>query len=297
MSDKHGRRPAFIVALIITALAGVASAAAPGFIALLLLRLITNVAASGLLPVAASLLAKHHPVSSREACIVLMQVFFDVGFFVSIALSLLLAPGATCSALAELHRNCTEVAHGLSANCTPDLHENCSGATPEFLGNCTALAQGTPEGCTRGMWRVFVLGLAAPAVLLLFFIPLVPESPSHLLQSGHRDRLQRALVAMARRNGKSVDVPELMHRLPTPTGTAGRRGAAIGLWRLWARGLRGRTVLVVVLWAGCATGSEFWFWVTELGKARGISEVAVKEIMFAAPAGSPLCWFPFSRRI
>ena len=292
-SDKHGRRRAFIVALVTTALAGVASAAAPGFIVLLLLRIVTNVGASGLLPVAASLLAEHLPVSSREACVVLMQIFFDVGFFVSIALSLLLAPDGTCSALAELRRNCTDVAQRTPANCTLALHGNCSGWAPELLINCTTLAQDMPEGCASGTWRVFVLALAAPAVLLLFFIPFVPESPSHLLQSGQTDRLQQALVAMARRNGKSINVPDLVHKLPPPTDT-GRSGTSSGLRRLWARGVRRRTILVVILWAGCATGSEFFFWVTELGKAWGIPEVAVKEVMFLGRLTGPVAFISAS---
>ena len=293
-SDQRGRRQAFIVALGTTALAGVASAAAPGFAVLLLLRIMTNVGASGLLPVAASLLAEHIPVSSREACIVFVHIFFDIGFFVSIALSLLLAPDAACSALVELRRNCTAVAHASSANCTPDFHSGCSGVAPELLINCTTLAQATPEGCASGTWRVFVLALAAPAVVLLFFIPLVPESPSHLLQSGQRDRLQRALVAMARRNGKAIDVPGLMRKLPAPPGAAGRGGASSGLRRLWDRGVRGRTILVVILWAGCATGSEFFFWVTELGKAWGIPEVAVKEVMFIGRLTGPVAFISAS---
>ena len=293
-ADKHGRRRAFITALATTALAGVASALAQGFQSLLLLRIITNIGAAGLLPVAASLLAEHLPPSSREACVVLMQVFFDAGFFVCIALSLLLGPDDTCAETAqELHRNCTSLARDVQWNCTATPHGDCVRAAEEALVNCTGLAHQLYGGCGAGTWRIFVLALAVPAVLLMFVIQFVPESPSHLLHTGHRHRLQQALAAMARRNQVAcIDVKDLVQRLPTHHNgdTGGRKETSSGFGRLWERDVRRPMIAVALLWAGCAVGSEFFFWVTELGKAWAVPDRAVKGVMLIGRCIGPVAF-------
>ncbi|CAE8621706.1 unnamed protein product [Polarella glacialis] len=89
-ADKFGRRPAFLGALAATSLAGMASAASQDFYSLLVLRSLTNVGAGGILPVSISLLAEHLPPSSRESCMVLMQIFFTCGHVLAVVLAMLL---------------------------------------------------------------------------------------------------------------------------------------------------------------------------------------------------------------
>eukprot|EP00931_Biecheleriopsis_adriatica_P009369 TRINITY_DN110443_c0_g1_i1.p1 TRINITY_DN110443_c0_g1~~TRINITY_DN110443_c0_g1_i1.p1 ORF type:complete len:501 (+),score=90.40 TRINITY_DN110443_c0_g1_i1:127-1629(+) len=89
-ADRFGRRPAFLAALGCTAVAGLASAAATNFSALLLLRSVTNAGAGGLLPIGMSLLNEHLPPSHRESCMVCMQIFFVSGHVLAVVLSMLI---------------------------------------------------------------------------------------------------------------------------------------------------------------------------------------------------------------
>jgi len=91
-ADRYGRRPAFLGALMLTSVAGLACAAASNFGSLLLLRCVTNLGAGGILPVGISLLAEHLPPSRRESCVVFMQIFFVTGHILAVLMSMLLIP-------------------------------------------------------------------------------------------------------------------------------------------------------------------------------------------------------------
>lgn len=94
LADKCGRRPALLAALALTTLGGLASAASPNFLTLVTLRATTNVGAGGALPVAISLLVEHFPPSTRESCLVLMQVFFLMGNVLAIVAAMVLPSSA-----------------------------------------------------------------------------------------------------------------------------------------------------------------------------------------------------------
>lgn len=40
-----------------------------------------------------------------------------------------------------------------------------------------------------------------------------------------------------------------------------------------------RIILCCILWAFCSAGSDFWFWITEIGRAHGVSRHQVEGIM------------------
>lgn len=92
-SDKFGRRVSFLISLMVSALAGAASAASTSFHVLVVLRVLTAFGNGGLLPVSAALLTDHLPPSHRESCVALMQVFFAAGAMLAIVLSWVLPHG------------------------------------------------------------------------------------------------------------------------------------------------------------------------------------------------------------
>jgi len=92
-ADRFGRRPAFLGALTLTSISGLACGAVSSFGSLLLLRCVTNVGAGGILPAGISLLAEHLPPSRRESCVVFMQIFFTTGHVLAVLMSMLLVPG------------------------------------------------------------------------------------------------------------------------------------------------------------------------------------------------------------
>lgn len=87
-ADHFGRRPTFLTALSITAVAGMACVAATDFRRLFWLRCLTNLGAGGLLPVSMSLLCEHLPPSCRDSCMILMQLFFIAGHVLAVILSM-----------------------------------------------------------------------------------------------------------------------------------------------------------------------------------------------------------------
>mmetsp|Transcript_85258 Transcript_85258/g.260647 ORF Transcript_85258/g.260647 Transcript_85258/m.260647 type:complete len:505 (-) Transcript_85258:22-1536(-) len=89
-ADCMGRRPAFLLALLVTVVGGIASAGAYNFPTLLVLRCVANFGAGGLLPVAISLAAENLPPSSRDACMVFMQIFFVLGYVLAVVISMVL---------------------------------------------------------------------------------------------------------------------------------------------------------------------------------------------------------------
>lgn len=79
LADRIGRRPVLMTAVVIDACAGVASAFAPEFGWLLLLRFITGVGVGGTLPVDYTMMAEFLPSDRRGRWLVLLESFWAIG--------------------------------------------------------------------------------------------------------------------------------------------------------------------------------------------------------------------------
>lgn len=79
LADRIGRRPVLMMAVIIDACAGVASAFAPELSWLLLLRFITGIGVGGTLPVDYTMMAEFLPSDRRGRWLVLLESFWAVG--------------------------------------------------------------------------------------------------------------------------------------------------------------------------------------------------------------------------
>lgn len=79
LADRIGRRPVLMMAVIIDACAGVASAFAPELSWLLLLRFVTGIGVGGTLPVDYTMMAEFLPSDRRGRWLVLLESFWAVG--------------------------------------------------------------------------------------------------------------------------------------------------------------------------------------------------------------------------
>ncbi|NIF83664.1 MFS transporter [Comamonas sp. Tr-654] len=79
LADRIGRRPVLMMAVVIDAFAGVASAFAPDFAWLLVLRFITGIGVGGTLPVDYTMMAEFLPSDRRGRWLVLLESFWAVG--------------------------------------------------------------------------------------------------------------------------------------------------------------------------------------------------------------------------
>lgn len=79
LADRIGRRPVLMMAVVIDACAGVASAFAPEFGWLLLLRFITGIGVGGTLPVDYTMMAEFLPSDRRGRWLVLLESFWALG--------------------------------------------------------------------------------------------------------------------------------------------------------------------------------------------------------------------------
>ncbi len=79
LADRIGRRPVLMMAVVIDACAGVASAFAPEFAWLLVLRFITGIGVGGTLPVDYTMMAEFLPSDRRGRWLVLLESFWAVG--------------------------------------------------------------------------------------------------------------------------------------------------------------------------------------------------------------------------
>jgi putative MFS transporter len=79
MADRIGRRPVLMIAVVIDACAGVASAFAPEFTWLLFLRFLTGIGVGGTLPVDYTMMAEFLPSARRGRWLVLLESFWAVG--------------------------------------------------------------------------------------------------------------------------------------------------------------------------------------------------------------------------
>lgn len=79
LADRIGRRPVLMMAVVIDACAGVASAFAPDFAWLLLLRFVTGIGVGGTLPVDYTMMAEFLPSERRGRWLVLLESFWALG--------------------------------------------------------------------------------------------------------------------------------------------------------------------------------------------------------------------------
>ncbi len=79
LADRIGRRPVLMIAVIIDAVAGVASAFAGDFGWLVFLRFLTGVGVGGTLPVDYTMMAEFLPASRRGRWLVLLESFWAIG--------------------------------------------------------------------------------------------------------------------------------------------------------------------------------------------------------------------------
>jgi putative MFS transporter len=88
LADRIGRRPVLMAAVLIDACFGVASAFAPDFTWLLVLRCLTGVGVGGTLPVDYTMMAEFLPSDRRGRWLVLLESFWAVGTLLLAVLAL-----------------------------------------------------------------------------------------------------------------------------------------------------------------------------------------------------------------
>ncbi|SCU75429.1 Metabolite transport protein YceI [Cupriavidus necator] len=89
LADRIGRRPVLMMAVVIDAICGVASAFAPDFQWLLLLRFLTGIGVGGTLPVDYTMMAEFLPSDRRGRWLVLLESFWAVGTILLAILALI----------------------------------------------------------------------------------------------------------------------------------------------------------------------------------------------------------------
>ena len=89
LADRIGRRPVLLLAVVIDACAGVASAFAPDLAWLLVLRFLTGIGVGGTLPVDYTMMAEFLPSQRRGRWLVLLESFWAVGTILLAVLSLI----------------------------------------------------------------------------------------------------------------------------------------------------------------------------------------------------------------
>lgn len=91
MADRCGRRPAFVLSLLVTFIAGIGSALAPTFLSFVVLRVIVGFGVGGNLPVAVSLAVEFLPTPTRATGLMIVTgVFWGLGQLFASAIGLLL---------------------------------------------------------------------------------------------------------------------------------------------------------------------------------------------------------------
>jgi putative MFS transporter len=88
LADRIGRRPVLMMAVLIDACFGVASAFAPDFTWLLVLRFLTGIGVGGTLPVDYTMMAEFLPSERRGRWLVLLESFWAVGTILLAVLAL-----------------------------------------------------------------------------------------------------------------------------------------------------------------------------------------------------------------
>lgn len=100
LADRFGRRKVLLITVAMDAIFGLASAFAPDFTTLLILRFLTGIAVGGTLPVDYAMMAEFLPPSKRGRWLVMLEGFWAVGT----VLVALIAWGAVFMGVTEVWR-------------------------------------------------------------------------------------------------------------------------------------------------------------------------------------------------
>lgn len=141
-------------------------------------------------------------------------------------------------------------------------------------------------------WRlVFCIGAIGAIVLPL--AARLPESPRWLYSTGRTEQAARALALIEHRVARSAG--QLPEPAPVPESTPNRPAAGNPYRALFARGLRGRTLVLATVWIFTTLGYYgFLTWVPTLLADQGISVVDslgyTTLITLGAAPGALLAW-------
>ncbi len=92
ITDYVGRKPGFVLTVLVDSVFGFLSALAPGYVWLLVLRAITGFGVGGTLPVNYAIFAEYLPKRNRGRYMVLLEGFWAVGTIVAAGLAWLVVP-------------------------------------------------------------------------------------------------------------------------------------------------------------------------------------------------------------
>ncbi|MBM7566349.1 MFS transporter [Paenibacillus sacheonensis] len=92
LADRFGRRPVFLLTLVVFGAFSFGSAFASGFVLMLLLRFLMGVGLGAELPVASTLVSEFSPPEARGRTVVLLESFWAVGWILAAVLAYFVIP-------------------------------------------------------------------------------------------------------------------------------------------------------------------------------------------------------------
>ena len=180
MSDRFGRKPLLVIALILAAVATGGCALAGNLDQLKLLRLLAGIGLGGAMPALAAITGEHAPPDKRSGRVTLMMLGFPAGAVIG---------GAITAAL--LYVGWRNIFSGAAVGCAlaaamglllPESYRGASGAPTRPLGSRLATSF-TGQFEDGRLWPAIALWIALFCLMLLVFF-LVNWSPSILVAAG-----------------------------------------------------------------------------------------------------------------
>ena len=92
LADRIGRKPIFLLTLLLFGAASLASAFATGFLTMLLFRFLMGLGLGAELPVASTLVNEFAPLEKRGRTVVLLESFWAVGWIAAAVISYFIIP-------------------------------------------------------------------------------------------------------------------------------------------------------------------------------------------------------------
>lgn len=249
LADSVGRRPIFLLSLLLTTVFGVTSSTSASFEIFCVLRLLTGFAVGGNLPLAVSTATELLPPALRERGVVALQLFNEVGSLASTGLAALLLPVYWRTYLMIV-------------------------ATPAALVFAVALFR-LPES---PHWLVSRGRQEEAAALLVEF----EAGRSGVLSVCSLARSHNALAAA---DAQSEVMPTTAEGDPSGAPD-GRRRRGISITSVLASGLRSvrglfardlwrTTLLLSTLWFASNFASGWWTWLPEFAKLQGLPSASM----------------------